>query len=269
MFHKKTRKSCLWLLVAGIMALALTGYNTPTKSKKQPLVVERQECVLQFMVGNIPSEDFHIGITMDIPVDGDPVLADSIVRLLNWALYNFMDDNCEPRFAPEEVYCADAKQLLQHYREAYQPFIVDTCYKGDEPYCFPDFFHYLTVAMVEQTEKFVTYKSSVYFVGEGDFEYSAWVTFDKHDGHRLPEVISDADFMRFLEEHPDQRAYTWEDMQYCISEGYDVGSRNSFGLKSDKVWNEYIYAPGIIDTVWYDMKVIKPYLSKEAKELLK
>ena len=260
MFHKKTRKSCLWLLVAGIMALALTGYNTSTKSRKQPLVVERQECVLQFMVGIIPSEDFHIGITMDIPVDGDPVLVDSVMRLLNQAIYNFMDDRSKPYFAPEKVYCADTKRLLQHYHDAYRPFIVDTCYKGDEPYCFPDFFHYLTVVMVEQTEKFVTYKVSVYFVGEGDFEYSTWVTFDKRDGHRLPEVISDADFMRFLEEHPDQRTDTWGDMQYNISEGY--------GIKSDKVWNEYHYDPGIIDTMWYDMKVIKPYLSKEAKELL-
>ena len=75
--------------------------------------------------------------------------------------------------------------------------------------------------------------------------------------------------MRFLEENPDQRTYTWEDMQIRISEGYDVEGRNYFGLKSDSVWNEYLYAPGIIDTLWYDMKVIKPYLSKEAKELLK
>ena len=266
--HKIKRMSMV-AIAAAAMVLILSGFNCLTKPKKQPLVVERQQCVLQFMVGNIPCEDFHIGITMDIPVDGDPVLVDSVVRLLNQALYNFMDDSHETRFAPEKVYCADAKRLLQHYRETYRPFIVDTCYKGDEPYCFPDFFHYLTAVMVEQTEKFVTYKVSKYFVGEGDFEYSTWVTFDKRDGHRLPEVISFADFMRFLEEHPDQRTDTWGDMQYNISEGYDVKGRNSFGLKSDKVWNEYHYDPGIIDTMWYDMKVIKPYLSKEAKELLK
>ena len=256
--------------VAGIMTLALTGFNTPTKLKKQPLVVERQEWILQFMVGNIPSEDFHIGITMDVPVDGDPVIVDSVVRLLNRAIYLFLDDRSEPRFKPERVFCNDGKQLLKHYREAYKPFIADTCYKGFGLDCCPGFFHYLTATMVEQTEKYVTYRVSTYFVGEGDFEYSDWVTFYKSDGHRLNEVISDDDFLRFLEENPDQRANLgWDDMQALISAGYDFGGRNYFGLKKDKVWNEYIYAPGIIDTTWFDMKVIKPYLSKEAQELLK
>lgn len=123
--------------------------------------------------------------------------------------------------------------------------------------------------MVEQTETYVTYRLTTYFVGEGDFEYSDWVTFYKNDGHRLREVISDDDFLRFLEENPDQRANSgWDDMQGLISAGYDVGGRNYFGLKKDKVLNEYIYDPGIIDTTWYDMKVIKPYLSDEAKRLL-
>ena len=265
---KKSKTTVLLLVAAGVMTIALVGFTTLSKPYKQPLKVERQQWTMQFMVGNIPSEDFHIGITMDVPVSGPDFLVDSIVRLLNQAVYNFVDDRMEPRFAPEKVYCADAKRLLQHYREAYQPFIVDTCYTGDEPYCFPDFFHYLTVAFVEQTEKFVTYRVTEYFVGEGDFEYSDWVTFSKSDGHRLPRVISDNDFLRFLEEHPDQRTYTWEDMQLRISEGYDVGGMNSFGLKSDRVWNEYLFAPGIIDTMWYDMGVIRPYLSEGAKRLL-
>jgi len=144
-------------VVAAIMVLALSSFQSQTETKKQPLVVERQQCVLQHMVVTIPSEDFDIGITMDIPVDGDPVLVDSVMRLLNQALYFFFDDDS-----------------------------------------------------------------------------------------------------RFL-----------EDMQYRISAGYDAGGRNYFGLKKDKVWNEYLYAPGIIDTTWYDMKVIKPYLFEEAKELLK
>lgn len=256
-------------IVPVVMVLILSGFRSHSKTEKHPLVVERQQCILQFMVGDIPSEDYHIGITMDVPVDGDPVLIDSVVRLLNRAVYIFFDDDLRSRFRPEEVYCNDGKHLLQHYREVYKPFIADTCYKGFGLHCCPKFFHYLTATMVEQTETYVTYRVTTYFVGEGDFEYSDWVTFFKSDGHRLYEVISDDDFMRFLEEHPDQRTYTWDDMQNRISEGYDVEGRNYFGLKSDKVWNEYIYAPGIIDTIWYDIKVIKPYLSKEAKELLK
>ena len=75
--------------------------------------------------------------------------------------------------------------------------------------------------------------------------------------------------MCFLEEHPDQRTDTWGDMLYNISEGYGIEGNNSFGLKNDKVWNEYNYDPGIVDTMWHDMTIIKQYLSKEAKELLK
>ena len=266
---KKTTKSILLLIMAGIVAFALTGFQSYTKTEKHSIIVERQQCILQFMVGTIPSEDFHIGVTMDIPVDGDPVLVDSVMRLLNRALYLFLDDDLRPRFRQEDVYCNDGKRLIQHYREAYKPFIADTCYKGFGLHCCPQFFHYLTATMVEQTETYVTYRVSEYFVGEGDFEYSDWVTFFKSDGHRLREVISDDDFMRFLEENPDQRANSgWDDMQGRISAGYDVEGRNSFGLRKDKVWNEYLYAPGIIDTTWYDMDVIKPYLSDEAKSLL-
>lgn len=267
--ERKMKMMGMVAIATTVMVLTLSGFQCNTETKKQPFVVERQQCILQFMVGNIPSEDFHIGITMDVPVDGDPVLIDSVVRLLNRAIYLFLDDDSRSRFRPEQVYCNDGKQLLKHYREAYKPFIADTCYKGFGLDCCPGFFHYLTATMVEQTDTYVTYRVTTYFVGEGDFEYSDWVTFFKSDGHRLREVISDEDFMRFLKENPDQRTYTWEDMQDRISAGYDVDGRNYFGLKKDKVWNEYLYAPGIIDTTWYDMKAIKPYLSDEAKELLK
>lgn len=91
-------------VVAAIMVLALSSFQSQTETKKQPLVVERQQCILQFMVGDIPSEDFHIGITMDIPVDGDPVLVDSVMRLLNQALYFFFDDDSRFHIRPGEVY---------------------------------------------------------------------------------------------------------------------------------------------------------------------
>jgi hypothetical protein len=253
---------------AGIAIIALAGFMTSAKPYPKPLKVERQQWILQHMVGNIPSEDFDIGIIIDVPVGGDPVMVDSVTCLLNQALYCFLESSHEPHFTAEEVYCADGRRVLQHYQEVYKPFIVDTCYKGDEPPCFPHFFHFLTVVKEEQTNKYLTYRVAEYFVGEGDFEYSDWVTFNKADGHRLPEVISDAEFLRFLEEHPDLRTDTWDDMQWHIEEGYGVKGRNHFGLKTDSVWNEYLYDPGIIDTMWYDMEVIRPYLTEEAQRLL-
>ena len=101
------RKMKMWgtvAFVAAIMVLAFSSFQSQTEIKKQPLVVKRQQCILQFMVGDIPSEDFHIGITMDISVDGDPVLVDSVMRLLNQALYFFFDDDSRFHIRPEDVY---------------------------------------------------------------------------------------------------------------------------------------------------------------------
>lgn len=45
MFHKKMRKTFLWLFAAGIIILFLTCFCNFPQPQKQPFVVERQECV--------------------------------------------------------------------------------------------------------------------------------------------------------------------------------------------------------------------------------
>lgn len=264
MIQKKTTQSCLCLLVAGIMLFVLTGFNTSNKPKKQSLTVERQQCVLQHMVGDIPSEDFDIGITMDVPVDGDPALVDSVVRLLNKALYNFFEAGMDPHFTPEELYCRDGKSLIKHYCEAYKPYIEDTCqFHG----CLPDF-DYLAVTLLEQTETFVTYQVSRYFIGEGDCEYLSWVTFYTSDGHQLPKVVEDDQVINVLKLASGTDYDVMEDVEYRLSMGDDVAWRCDFGLTTDTLRCQYFYAPGIVEDLPFDMKTARPYLTDEAKRLL-
>ena len=260
---EKITKSILCVMAIGAVTLALTGFRTPTKPKKQSLMVERQECVLQHMVGAYPSEDSDIGITIDVPISGNPVLVDSVMHFLNYAIYGFFEPSYHPRISLEAVYCADARHLLSHYQEAYKPFMTDTCYRIDNPPCCTNG-HYLSVTLVEQTQSFVTYQVSVLHIGEGDCEYLDWATFDKSDGHRLAEVI-DADYVdSFVMEQCDL-----EDAQDRLSMGDEVAWRFSFGLTADSLRVQYFYAPGIVETMAFDMKTARPYLSKEAKELLK
>ena len=260
---KKTTFSLLCLLTVGTVTLAMVGFNISTKPKKQPLVVERQECVLQHMIGAYSSEDSDIGITVDVPVDGDAVLVDSVMHFLNQVIYGFFEPSYHPRFSQEEVYCADSKHLLSHYQEVYKPFMTDTCYRISQPPCCTDG-HYLSVTLMEQTHSFVTYQVMGLHIGEGDCEYLSWVTFDKSDGHRLAEVVGADRVDSFVMEKSGV-----DDAQNRLSSGADVAWRFSFGLTTDSLRVQYFYAPGIVETMSFDMKTAYPYLSDEAKELLR
>lgn len=262
---KKMKLVALPLLLAGVLTIALTGFNTAAKPKKQSLRVERQQWTLQHMSGNIPSEEFDIGVTIDVPISGPSFLVDSVMHLLNQSLYYFFEDRGEPRFAPGELYCSEGERLLQYYREIYKPYIVDTCeFHG----CCP-VFDYLGVTLIEQTESFVTYEVSSYFIGEGDCEYLRWVTFDKHDGHRLRKVIDDKDVLEVLKSTEGTDYDVWYDAEYDLSEGYEVAWRCDFGLTTDTLQCQYFLAPGIVESFSFDMESVRPYLTSEAESLLK
>ena len=267
-FKQVIMKKAANIVLVFFVAIALTGFITPAKSKKMALYVERQQYGLQYSLGINPNEDFNIGITIDVPVGGNPALVDSVTCLLNQTLYSFFDDGIDRRFRPEEVYHNDAKTLVDHYREAYKAYICDTCSMYEEPFCVSDF-HYLKVTLVEQTKSFVTYEVSGYFIGEGDCEYLSWVTFHTNDGHRLPEVIRNDQVVDLLKCTAGTDYNVMDDVEYRLSIGGEVAWRCSFGLTTDSLRCQYMYAPGIVETFSLDMKTARPYLTKEAKRLLK
>lgn len=266
---KTTKTFAICLFAAGILCITLMGFQNHTKTEKQPLVVERQKCAFQFMVGFIPSHDIDIGMTVDVPVGGDKTLVDSVMHLLNEAVYEFLESGQGSGFNPEQVYCADGKQFVKHYYDAYKPLIADTCYEAEgTPGRFCDL-EYLTVTLLDQTDKFVTYEIVSLFLGEGaDYCYK-WVTFNKADGHRLRVIVNDEDVPPLLKCTSGTKYDVWDDVEYRFSIGGEVSWRCNFGLTSDSLWCQYFYAPGIEETFPFDMKTARPYLSKEAKELLK
>jgi hypothetical protein len=271
MFMKKPKAWVKYLLAAGFITLALTGFQSYTKTDKQPLVVERQECVLQFMAGFIPSHDIDIGMTVDVPVDGNQVLIDSVMRLLNEAVYEFLESGKSSGFAPEQVYCSDNKNFVKHYYEAYKPLIADTSYEFEwdgSPGPFTEAV-YLTITLIDQTDKFVTYEIVSLYLGEGAEYNNEWFTFSKADGHRLRTIVNDEDVPKLLKCTSGTDHDVWDDVEYRFSIGGEVSWRCNFGLTTDSLWCQYFYAPGIEETFPFDMKTARPYLSKEAKELLK
>ena len=221
---------------------------------------------MQHMKGMIPSEDFDIGMMVDVPVEGGQAVTDSIIRFVNGELYDFLESGNKPHFKPKKVYCSDAKQLLQHYYDLYKPFIVDTCYFGEEPLCCFDS-HFLSIFLLDQTDTFVTYEVDKIFIGEGVAADRSWVTFCKSDGHRLGEVISTESLLRFFEDCPELQNEIYAELQYPLSEGDKVDWRSHFGLTGTCVMHQYTLAPGIFEDAEYKLKYIQPYLSDEAKIL--
>ena len=271
MFGEKKIKLCLRLLSAGILILfALMSFNTPTQPKKLPLIVERQECAFQFMVGFIYSHDIDIGMTIDVPVGGNQVLIDSVTRLLNDAVYAFLESGKGSGFTPEQVYCSDNMNFVKHYYDAYKPLIADTSYEFEwdgSPGPFTEAV-YLTIMLIDQTDKFVTYEIVNLYIGEGAEFYNEWVTFSKADGHRLRTVVDDEQVPPLLKCTSGTENDVWEDVEYRFSIGGEVSWRCNFGLTTDSLWCQYFYAPGIEETFPFDMKTARSCLSEEAKKLL-
>lgn len=265
---RKPKSRFPFLSMAGIITLSLMCCHS-LQTQKQPLVVERQECVLQHMVGFIPSHNIDIGMAIDVPVSGDKAVVDSIMRFINEAVYGFMESGEGSGFTLEQVCCADAKHFVKHYYDAYKPLIADTCHEADgTPGCFcePEYF---SVTMLGQTDMFVTYEISTLYLGEGATYIREWFTFHKDDGHRAAQSVITMDgLLRFFNEHPEERNELYGMMEDFMEYEEDVEGRSAFGLSGDKVMHQF-RIPGDVYDAEYNMEAIRPYLTDEAKALLK
>lgn len=228
----------------------------------QPVSVERQVCFLKHFT-HLPNVVCDLDITLDIPVSGPQRLRDSITDFFNRQLYRFFDDGEHCHLPYGRVYSANPRGLAERYREAYRPFFLEDSTEIHEFYT-----DCLMLKLVAQTYVYVTYEIDYLFFGEGLEVGTDWVTFVKSDGHRLTEIVSDENMMRFYEEHPELRnEEIWDYVQWELSLGNDswVGSA---GLLNDSVAYQFIFAQGIYEDLMYPLEVLKPYLSEEAREVL-
>lgn len=257
-----TFKTSLRLVLVGLtMAFLVAGCTTPRETSDSCFAVKRSSCFLMHFAYYEP-DDSDMYINIDIPVKGPKALTDSITVFFNEQLYCLFD-NGEDRHLPyEKVYSANLSDLAMHYWQAYRPF-----YGKDAPYITP-FVHWFELKMVAQTDTYVTYEIVSGFMGEGPEESRHWTTFVKKDGHRVKEVISSQNMLRFMEDYPEMKASgIWCNTQRYKEEGYEI-FLNNVGLLADSLAFQYFWSMGIYEDNQYPLTVIKPYLSEEAQELL-
>ena len=230
----------------------------------EALVTERQECVLK-QFKHLTGEVFPATVAIDIPVAGSKVLLDSITTFFNESLYAFFDNGEERHLPYESVFSKEVKRLIEHYHEAYSPFFQAGCTEEHEfaTDC-------LEMNLVAKTNTYITYEVNNIFYGEGVETAKEWVTFSKSDGHRLIEIISNNEMMRFYREQPQLRNEAiWEDIfNHSIGEENPHDIVCSVGLLNDSVAHQYVYAPGIFEYAIYPLDGISSYLSKEVQYLI-
>ncbi len=253
---KNFAKASLWLLITGVMMTMLSvGCGTSRKTTKNSFAVERQICPMKHIVIEFLDE-FDATIYMDYPANAPKKLTDSVTAFINKTLYAYFEDGDEIHIPYQDVYSTDLPRIAEHYWNAYRSF-----YDRHGPT-----FHWLDMNIVAQTDTYVTYEVVLSFRGEGVHEFREWTTFVKNDGHRLKEVISNDNLLRFYEDYPElMGSGSITELQRFISEGYDQCVK---GLLSDSLACVFLDNTGHEDIDLYDLKVLKPYLSKEVQKLV-
>lgn len=255
-------KNCVREMLAKVKAVYDVCVGKQPKYLGEPVIipfaVETQTCILKH-VNFYDLDEFDMAITIDIPINTPKELADSITAFLNERLYQYFDNGEDIHLPYESVYTSNLQHLANHYWSAYRSF-----YDEKDPE-----FDWLDLNLVAQTDSYVTYEAVKAFRGEGIHEFREWVTFVMEDGHRLKEAISFEDMKRLCEDLPElMDSDILCDAQYRQAEGYSV--MYEVGLLKDSLAFMYVWGnTGHDDVYKYDMRIVKPYLSKEAQKLVR
>ena len=253
---KTLAKANLYLLLVGVMLVVLSsGCETSKKSINQPYLVAHQTCPLKHIViENL--DEFDATINIDYPVNASKKMTDSVTAFINNTLYDYFEYGDEIHIPYQNVYSTDLPHITQNYWNAYKSFYEERDLST----------HWLDINLVAQTETYITYQVIWAFRGEGVHEGYEWVTFAKNDGHRLKEEISNENLLRFFEDYPELSDDDIVDaMRSNLSAGFCFCET---GLLNDSLAFVYEWGAGHDDIEIYDLKIVKPYLSKEAQKLI-
>ena len=248
----KSIKCFSLLLLAGVvLILAAAGCGKQKKdSTDSNLVVVRQFIELE------GDSEWDVGrFAVDVPLKGPQPLLDTIKAFLNQELFEaFQDYACDTSlYKAEEVYVNDMAFLLNSYTDKYATTIKENL----------GWFFDLNIFMIAQTESFVTYGIECYHgSGSTGSEFLCY-TFSKKDGHRIENIITRDDLVRYYKDHPSKE--TKEELNGLEEHDWDF---YSVGLTGEGLLlvknNDNYYNAGAIE-----YKTILPYLSKETRNLVK
>ena len=265
MHNNLTKKLLLQsIFVVSTLVLMLTGCRVNEEVSSLSLVTETHDCVLKNYT-HLTGQVYPLSISVDQPIEGPQLLLDSLTAFFNKTLYDYFDDGEKCHLPYDSVFSTDVKSLPEHYRDAYKRFFLPDSTEVHEfrTDC-------LELNMVAQTDIYVTYEVNSVFFGEGAEVATEWVTFVKSDGHRLTDVISEKNLLKFYQENPQYRnEVVWEYIQKQEADNQEAGMGCNVGLLTDSVAHQFTFAPGIFEDMKYPLKSIAPYLSKEAQKLIK
>lgn len=259
--------------MAIVVLAAMTGCPsgkpepTPTPEQKpetpKDLVVVLQEDSITGI--HETNNTYAARFTVDAPTAGPQALVESVMGLLNDELYNYCEfcahfDEEVTSFTKDEVCTKDGSQLLANYMAKYKPLIQDSVWNVFDR----------TYAMEAQTESFVTYGVEHFHCGASCGSEKYYYTFDKKDGHRVGEIITHENLVRFFAENPKfatiEKLYEDYDWTFDPEAEFD---NTKYGLLADRfmlvvegVGNHYF-------TTELPYDLITPYLTPEAQALVK
>ena len=211
---------------------------------------------------NLPESEFglhcELEAEVDLLADGPMPLADSIGRFVTMELYNMFDmggdffmveDVLHIPF--EEVCKWDGENIvtdfINHYRPLYEKYATGAGAKS------------LTLKLVSQAETFFTYYEEInYCAGSCNHEYK-YYTFRKKDGLLLEEMMSDVNLKKFVKKYPRYE----NDGDYYVP---FIGLSDQGLLYGAYVETGASRGENHVDTIPY--KVVRPFLSEEAQELV-
>lgn len=270
-FTRKT--SLLFITVGMMMAFFFVGCQSrDSKTSEDPVEIGIQENLLVVERHQIYL-DWDFSVVADLPisnhlyVDHDShSLSKTVSSVINQELHSLLDKfSIERSDKEKEAYynqtmtssdepIFDLDEIMHEYQSIKEEYV------GGQ---------WITFALIAQTESFVTYGLEQYHCGGSCGSEFYCYTFSKKDGHRVNNLISWEDILRFINDHPkadhpfDQWQLEAEVSDMNDSHLYDAGLLNDglLFVNEDQV-NHYV-----IGKIAY--KDVLPYLSAEAQKLVK
>lgn len=251
-------KSCNIIAVLSlILGLALNACN---KTDKSPVQFIRENGDFENKIYHEDEfvDSYHFTLSVDEPVNGSPVLKDSIIVFLNKTLYDIFELLCEDMDSTEsvtrvmdEVETKDPAGIVKHYLDAYNPFLDK----------YLDNYYMLTMTVLCQTDSFITYGVEFHHCGGSCGAELYAYTFSKKDGH-LCTIIDAEELDKYAKENPDLTADFYEN-DYHGRLDYALLDDGIMEIRQDVGNNHY-------GTTFYELHeaLTLPFLSKEARELL-
>jgi len=252
------------LLLSSLLAvLAISGChnrNPYTDNKvSQDLVVETMAdtTVLECIFSDSGDKyRYELGAEVDFPIDGPKPLIDSVKLFIKSELYQMFDwgadDSIHIPFEKTRTWTGD--NIVTDYISHYSPLYVKSDLGAGA--------RYLTMFITTETDTYVTYYVEYCYCGAGCSYRYDFYTFRKRDGHLLKDILTEQNLNAFLKKFPQYKEII---DRYTYMGLTDEGLECHYLVTSD--WPDYNPDEG-----WKEIIIpyseIKPYLSKEAQELL-